>query len=74
MIIISCAPQPKALKAYLLKKENLIIVRAIKIYGLENFKLIKLEDFSAAESLSIEQILEREQYWVNLLNPSLIIF
>lgn len=56
-------------KAYLLKKENLIIVRGIKHYGLENFELIILEDFSAAESSSIEQILEREQYWINLLNP-----
>ena len=48
----------------------MIIVRAIKRYGLENFKLIILEKYSAVEPLSIEKILEREQYFINLLNPS----
>jgi len=56
-------------KAYLLSKENLIIVRAFKQYGLENFELIILEIFPAAEHLDEKNLLEREQYWINLLKP-----
>lgn len=49
--------------SYYKDKKNLIIIRAILKYGLGNFTLIILE------YTSIENILNREQYWLDLLNP-----
>lgn len=50
-------------QSYFRDKSNLIIIRSILKYGLGNFSLIILE-YSSQENL-----ISREQYWLDLLNP-----
>jgi hypothetical protein len=45
---------------------NSLIIRSITKYGLNNFVLIILEYTDRGDSVYLR---EREQYWINLLNP-----
>lgn len=49
--------------SYYKDKKNLIIIRAILKYGIGNFSLIILE------YTTVENLLEREQHWLDKLNP-----
>jgi group I intron endonuclease len=49
--------------AYLARRENSPVTRAILKYGLQNFCFIVLE------TCELEHTLVREQYWIDLLKP-----
>lgn len=51
--------------SYLLKKSNLIIVRSIIKYGMDNFILIILEECES----NTENLLEREQFYLDKFKP-----
>ena len=49
--------------AYLQKTENMLISKALKKYGMVNFKLFILEHTNT------DNVIEREQYWIDVLKP-----
>lgn len=53
-------------KSYLLEKKDLVIVKAINKYGLDNFNLVILE---ILPDLDAKILLKKEQYWISLLEP-----
>lgn len=49
--------------AYLNQTENMLISKALKKYGMVNFKLYILEHTNT------DNVIEREQYWIDVLKP-----
>lgn len=50
--------------SYYKRESNLVIIRAIKKHGLENFALVILE------YTDIETLIEREKYWIDKIEPA----
>jgi len=62
-VILGCRMLDYMQPAYLARRANSPVTRAIIKYGLNNFCFIVLE------TCEPEDVLKREQYWLNFLNP-----